>query len=111
MSFYADTLNAGEKLTIGKLELSSDYSYTESDVNNFLTLLPVSKKVIISNISSVPLTNSHWERWAQINSRWPVSRELVIKGLLFCIKMINVTFLVIFMIRKGRFLFCIPLLI
>merc|ERR1711915_651692 len=67
---YAAALNAGEKITIEKLELPSKYSYTEDDVNNFLTVLPVTREVWIPKLSAVPLTNAHWKRWSQINGQW-----------------------------------------
>ena len=70
LKVYAAALNAGEKLTIERLYLPSKYSYTEDDVNNFLTILPVTRQVIINKLSAVPLTNSHWKRWSQINGQW-----------------------------------------
>merc|ERR1711915_46977 len=71
---YADALNAGEKLTIERLELPDEYSYTEDDINNFLTVLPVTREVLIWKLSAVPLTNAHWKRWSQINGQWQYIR-------------------------------------
>jgi len=69
----ATDVEAGEEVSVTKLELSVDYSYTDGDVDNLLKVLPISKVVQI-NLSVVSLKSPHFSQWSKMTNHWQTIR-------------------------------------
>ena len=65
----AEDVKSGKEVTVEWLTLTHKYSYTEEDVSNLLTILPVARIVCIW-LSYVPLTSSNLSYWATLDGQW-----------------------------------------